>query len=90
MPAAGTDPYRTSGVAGCCDSESGASVTSGLDGKVYGWNGRQLGWFDNGTIFDIYGLRTGFIRSKSPIPTDIEPGKPAKQVKGAKRHESAL
>jgi len=50
--------------------------------KIYGWNGKQLGWFANGTIFDIYGLRAGFIKSKSPIPTDIEPGKPAKQPLG--------
>ena len=52
--------------------------------KVFGWNGRQLGWFDNGTIFDIYGLRTGFIKSKSPIPTEMEPLKPPKQVKPPK------
>jgi hypothetical protein len=52
--------------------------------KVFGWNGKQLGWFANGTIFDIYGLRTGFIKSKSPIPTDIEPGKPSKQAQGVK------
>ncbi len=62
----------------------GRPVAYLLDGKVFGWNGRQLGWFDNGTIFDIYGLRTGFIKSKSPIPTDLEPGKPAKQAKGAR------
>jgi len=49
--------------------------------KVYGWNGRQLGWFANGTIFDIYGLRSGFIRSKSPISTEMEPLKPQKHLK---------
>jgi len=53
-----------------------------LDDKVFGWNGCQLGWFDNGTIFDIYGLRAGFIKSKSPIPTEMEVGKAAKQPKG--------
>jgi hypothetical protein len=52
--------------------------------RVVGWNGKQLGWFANGTIFDIYGLRTGFIKSKSPIPTDLEPGKPAKQAQGVR------
>jgi hypothetical protein len=62
----------------------GRAVGYLLGDKVFGWNGKQLGWFANGTIFDIYGLRTGFIKSKSPIPTDIEPGKPAKQVQGAK------
>jgi hypothetical protein len=53
--------------------------------QVYGWNGKQLGWFVNGTIFDIYGLRSGFIRSKSPVVMDIEPPKPMKQPRGSKR-----
>jgi len=53
--------------------------------KVYGWNGKQLGWFANGTIFDIYGLRSGFIRSKSPIATEIEPAKTLKQPKSRRR-----
>jgi hypothetical protein len=52
--------------------------------KVFGWNGRQLGWFSNGTVFDIYGLRSGFIRSKSPIATEIEPRKSRKHLKPAK------
>ena len=54
------------------------------EGEVVGWNGRQLGWFDNGTIFDIYGLRAGFIKSKSPISTEMESSKGAKQAKGIK------
>ncbi len=62
----------------------GRAVGYLFEDKVYGWNGKQLGWFVNGTFFDIYGLRTGFIKSKSPIPTDIEPGKSAKQVKSAR------
>ncbi|MGP7971719.1 MAG: 4-fold beta flower protein [Desulfobaccales bacterium] len=48
--------------------------------RFFGVNGRQLGWFDNGTFFDIFGLRAGFLKSKSPIPTDIEPVKPAKKA----------
>ncbi len=55
-----------------------------VEDKVFGWNGHQLGWFDNGTIFDIYGLRAGFIKSKSPIPTGLETGKAPKQAKGSK------
>ncbi len=48
--------------------------------RLVGWNGKQLGWFTNGTVFDIFGFRAGFIRKKSPIPTEIEPVKSAKQV----------
>lgn len=62
----------------------GRAVAYLIEDKVFGWNGRQLGWFANGTLFDIYGLRAGFIKSKSPIPTDIEFGKPGKQAKGSK------
>jgi len=53
--------------------------------QIYGWNGRQLGGFVNGTVFDIYGLRAGFIKSKSPLVTDLEPPKTMKQMKGAKK-----
>jgi hypothetical protein len=52
--------------------------------KVYSWHGRQLGWFHNGTIFDIYGLRAGFIKSKSPIATEMEPLKSQKHLRPAK------
>ena len=53
--------------------------------RVFGVNGRQLGWFDNGTFFDIYGLRAGFLKSKSPIPTDIEPVKPGKKAQSIRK-----
>jgi hypothetical protein len=52
--------------------------------RLYGWNGKPLGWFVNGTVFDIYGLRSGFIKSKSPIATEVEPLKAAKRLKPAK------
>ncbi len=51
--------------------------------RVYGWNGKQLGWFVNDTLFDVYGLRSGFTKKKSPIATEIEPPKLMKQ-----RHEA--
>ncbi len=53
--------------------------------RVFGVNGRQLGWFDNGTFFDIYGLRAGFLKSKSPIPTDIEPVKSGKKARSIRK-----
>jgi hypothetical protein len=51
------------------------------DDKLYDWSGRQQGWYNNGTVFDIYGLRSGFIKSKSPIATEMEPLKPQKHLK---------
>jgi hypothetical protein len=62
----------------------GRPVAFLFQGKVYGWNGLHLGWFANGTLFDIYGFRCGFIRSKAPIPTQMEPMKPARGAKPAK------
>jgi hypothetical protein len=62
----------------------GRAVAYLHEDKVYGWNGKQLGWFDNGTIFDIFGLRAGFIRSKSPVATPAEPVKPVKHMKPVK------
>jgi hypothetical protein len=62
----------------------GRPVAYLFEDKVYGFNGKQLGWFSNGTIFDIYGLRAGFIRSKSPIITGFEPAKGAKHIIGRK------
>jgi hypothetical protein len=62
----------------------GRPVAYLADDKVYGWNGRQIGWFNNGTMFDIYGLRSGFIKSKSPIATEVEPLKSQKNLKPAR------
>jgi hypothetical protein len=62
----------------------GRAVAYLVEDKVYGWNGKHLGWYNEGTIFDIFGLRSGFVRPKSPIPTHGEPIKPAKQIKPAR------
>ncbi len=62
----------------------GRAVAYLMKDKVYGWNGKQLGWYDNGTIFDIYGLRSGFVLNKSPLVTQVEPVKSRKQTKNVK------
>jgi hypothetical protein len=59
----------------------GVAIAYLNEDKIYGWNGKQLGWFANGTVFDIYGLRSGFIHSKSPIVTQVEPIKSGKKFK---------
>lgn len=41
--------------------------------KVYGWNGKHLGWFVDGIIYDLRGLIVCFIRSKCPVATYAEP-----------------
>jgi hypothetical protein len=47
--------------------------------KLYGWNGRHLGWFQDGTVFDIFGYRAGFVKNKSPVPVQLEPVKLPRQ-----------
>jgi hypothetical protein len=57
--------------------------------RIYGWSGRQLGWYSDGTIFDIYGYRAGFIKRKAPVPTQLEPMKPSRQMPRIKQMPQA-
>lgn len=52
--------------------------------NVYGWNGNHLGWFVGGIIYDLKGLRVGFIQNKSPAATHALPAKYAKHAKYVK------
>lgn len=47
--------------------------------NVYGFNGKHLGWFEDGIIWDHDGQRVGFIRSTVPVFPKFEPLKPFKQ-----------
>ena len=49
--------------------------------NVYGFNGRHLGWFEDGILWDHQGQRVGFIESTSPVFTQFEPFKGFKQFK---------
>ncbi len=57
----------------------GRAVAYIYEDKLYGWNGKHLGWFHDGTVFDIFGFRAGFVKSKAPIGLQIEPVKPPRQ-----------
>jgi len=52
--------------------------------KLYGWNGKHLGWFEDGIFYDLNGLRVGFTKDKNPGPAYIEPSKAAKYARYAK------
>jgi len=45
---------------------------------VYGFNGRHLGWFINGIVYDHEGNRTGFTAATCPIAVYEEPAKARK------------
>lgn len=49
--------------------------------NVYGFNGRHLGWFEDGIIWDHRGLKVGFTSSACPAFTRFEPFKGFKQFK---------
>ena len=72
------------------DGENSIYLWSGhavayIDGEnVYGWNGKHLGWFVDGIIYNIRGRRVGSIREKCPFATYAEPAKNAKYAKYAK------
>jgi hypothetical protein len=51
-----------------------------LDGEhVYGFNGKHLGWFEDGIIWDHSGARAGFTAGTLPVLASMEPFKGFKQ-----------
>jgi hypothetical protein len=52
--------------------------------KVYGFNGKLLGWFANGIIYDMHGHQIGFTQGKCPSVTLVPSVKSVKYVKSVK------
>ena len=48
-------------------------------GNVYGLNGRHLGWWIEGILYNHDGERIGFTSSTSPVPIGREPTKSQRQ-----------
>ena len=46
---------------------------------VYGINGRHLGWWIEGILYNHDGERIGFTPSTCPVPVGTEPAKPQRQ-----------
>jgi hypothetical protein len=56
-----------------------------LHGKsIYGFNGKHLGWFDQGVVLDHKGNGVGFIRGAANKPTRLEGLKSLKSFKPLK------
>jgi len=49
--------------------------------QVYGFNGKHLGWFTNGTIYDNDGNSVGFMKGAINSMTSDEPEKGFKSIK---------
>ena len=51
------------------------------DENIYGFNGKHLGWFEEGIVFEHNGENIGFIESKCPVFTQFESFKSFKEFK---------
>jgi hypothetical protein len=54
------------------------------DDKVWGFNGRQLGWIKNGVIYTHDGAKIGFRADKCPVTRCTSPVKCIKQERREK------
>lgn len=54
--------------------------------NVYGFNGKHLGWFEDGIIWTHDGEKIGFIKSTLPVNPCYEPYKSYKQYKPYKSY----
>ncbi|EMP7217993.1 TPA: 4-fold beta flower protein [Pseudomonas aeruginosa] len=59
---------------------SGVAVAYIVDSHIYGFNGKHLGWFDQGIAWDEKGHPVGFVRSVCPKMAKLEPLKKLKKL----------
>lgn len=57
------------------------------DSKIYGFNGKHLGWYENGIIRNLTGEKNGFNRSSLPCYARYEPYKSYKKYKPYKSYK---
>jgi len=46
--------------------------------NIYGFNGKHLGWYESGIVWDHYGNRVGFVINTLPCLASLEPSKGTK------------
>jgi hypothetical protein len=63
---------------------SGKPVAYVYGESVYGFNGKHLGWFEKGIIYDDDGYVVGAMRARFAGPVEIEPLKSLKELKPLK------
>ncbi|WP_281227294.1 4-fold beta flower protein [Flavobacterium aquiphilum] len=51
------------------------------DNRIYGFNGKHLGWYEDGILWDLNGNRTGFNKQSLPVFAKFGPFKSFKQFK---------
>ena len=63
---------------------SGPAVAYIVDENLFGWNGRHLGWFVDGVLYNLKGYRVGSVRNKCSHAVYEGHAKYAKYIKHAK------
>lgn len=51
------------------------------ENQIYGFNGKHLGWFEDGIVWNLYGERTGYNKQTIPVFAKFEPFKAFKKFK---------
>jgi hypothetical protein len=51
---------------------------------IYGYNGKHLGWFDNGIVWDHKGRGVGFVKGAVSMSTNLESLKGLKELRSLK------
>ena len=67
---------------------NGQAVAYLSDDLVYGFNGKHLGWFVHGVMYDKQGSKIGFTDNTCPSVRLIEPIKSIKHIKSIKKIHS--
>jgi hypothetical protein len=69
---------------------SGHAVASVDDETVFGWNGRHLGFYVDGVMYDVYGRRVGSTAGKCAVVSCYEPVKSGKYSKYSKWEKGSV
>jgi len=51
------------------------------ENRIYGFNGKHLGWFEDGIVWNLIGERAGFNKLTIPVFAKFEPFKAFKKFK---------
>lgn len=54
---------------------------------IYGFNGKHLGWFEEGIVWDHAGCRVGYVRETLPVYAQYESYKSYKSYKPYKSYQ---
>lgn len=57
------------------------------ENRIYGFNGKHLGWYEKGIVWNLSGERNGFNSSALPVYAKYEPYKSYKNYKPYKSYK---